>query len=74
MITANCQLHYYFFFVVIFRQYYHQKSCSLTTITSRVFLQELGCQKPCWDQARLSSLVNKQVVQVEEYNEVQEQV
>ena len=25
------------------------------------FLQELGCQKPCWDQARLSSLVNKQV-------------
>ena len=26
------------------------------------FLQKLGCQKPCWDQARLSSLVNKQVV------------
>ena len=25
------------------------------------FLQKLGCQKPCWDQARLSSLVNKQV-------------
>ena len=24
-------------------------------------MQELGCQKPCWDQARLSSLVNKQV-------------
>ena len=24
------------------------------------FLQELSCQKPCWDQARLSSLVNKQ--------------
>ena len=24
-------------------------------------LQKLGCQKPCWDQARLSSLVNKQV-------------
>ena len=23
------------------------------------FLQKLGCQKPCWDQARLSSLVNK---------------
>ena len=26
------------------------------------FLQKLGCQKPGWDQARLSSLVNKQVV------------
>ena len=25
------------------------------------FLQKLGCQKPCWVQARLSSLVNKQV-------------
>ena len=25
------------------------------------FLQKLGCQKPCWDQARLSSLINKQV-------------
>ena len=25
------------------------------------FLQKLGCQKSCWDQARLSSLVNKQV-------------
>ena len=25
------------------------------------FLQKLGCQKPCWDQTRLSSLVNKQV-------------
>ena len=25
------------------------------------FLQKVGCQKPCWDQARLSSLVNKQV-------------
>ena len=25
------------------------------------FMQKLGCQKPCWDQARLSSLVNKQV-------------
>ena len=24
-------------------------------------LQKLGCQTPCWDQARLSSLVNKQV-------------
>ena len=23
------------------------------------FLQKLGCQKPSWDQARLSSLVNK---------------
>ena len=27
------------------------------------FLQKLCCQKPCWDQARLSSLVNKQVAQ-----------
>ena len=26
------------------------------------FLQKLTCQKPYWDQARLSSLVNKQVV------------
>ena len=26
------------------------------------FLQKLGHQKPCWDQARLSRLVNKQVV------------
>ena len=25
------------------------------------FLQELGFQKPCWDQARLSSLVNQQL-------------
>ena len=25
------------------------------------FLQKPGCQKFCWDQARLSSLVNKQV-------------
>ena len=25
------------------------------------FLQKLGGQKPCWEQARLSSLVNKQV-------------
>ena len=25
------------------------------------FLLKLGCQKPWWDQARLSSLVNKQV-------------
>ena len=25
------------------------------------FVQKLGCQTPCWDQARLSSLVNKQV-------------
>ena len=25
------------------------------------FLQKLGYQKPCWDQARLSSLVSKQV-------------
>ena len=24
------------------------------------FLKKLGCQTPCWDQARLSSLVNKQ--------------
>ena len=24
------------------------------------FLQKLSCQKPCWDQAKLSSLVNKQ--------------
>ena len=30
------------------------------------FLQKLGCQKPCWDQARLSSLVNKQVSYMEE--------
>ena len=28
------------------------------------FLQKLGCQKPCWDQARLSSLVNKQVAPI----------
>ena len=28
------------------------------------FLQKQGCQKPCWDQARLSSLVNNQVVTV----------
>ena len=24
------------------------------------FLQNMGCQKPCWDQATVSSLVNKQ--------------
>ena len=27
------------------------------------FLQKQGCQKPCWDQVRLSRLVNKQVGQ-----------
>ena len=26
-----------------------------------MFSAETGCQKPCWDQARLSSLVNRQV-------------
>ena len=26
-----------------------------------MFPAETGCKKPCWDQARLSSLVNKQV-------------
>ena len=25
------------------------------------FLQKLGCQNSCWDQARLSSQVNKQI-------------
>ena len=25
------------------------------------FLKKLGCQKPCWDMATLSNLVNKQV-------------
>ena len=25
------------------------------------FMQNMSCQTPCWDQARLSSLVNKQV-------------
>ena len=25
------------------------------------FLQKLSCQKPCWDQATLSSLENKQI-------------
>ena len=25
------------------------------------FLQKLNCQKPCWDRARISSLVNKQL-------------
>ena len=30
------------------------------------FLQKLSCQKPYWDQARLSSLVNKQVAVIEE--------
>ena len=28
------------------------------------FLKKLGCQKPYWDQATLSSLVNKQVVEI----------
>ena len=28
----------------------------------KCFLQKLGCQKPSWDQGRLSRLVNKQVV------------
>ena len=37
------------------------------------FLQKLACQKPCWDQARLSSLVNKQEClgqQVQHYSSV----
>ena len=29
--------------------------------TNLHFLQKLGCEKFCWDQTRLSSLVNKQV-------------
>ena len=33
------------------------------------FLRKLGCQKPCWDQARLSSLVNKQVDTNDDDNE-----
>ena len=33
------------------------------------FLQKLSCQKPYWDQARLSSLVNKLVVEYLEYLE-----
>ena len=33
------------------------------------FLQKLGCQKPCWDQATLSSIVNKQVASLEEQQE-----
>ena len=28
------------------------------------FLQKLSCQKPYWDQARLSSLINKQVATI----------
>ena len=36
------------------------------------FLQKLGCQKPCWDQARLSSLVNKQVGGISDVSNVTE--
>ena len=36
----------------------HHNNCSINP----QFLQNVGCQTPCWDQARLSSLVNKQVV------------
>ena len=32
------------------------------------FMQKLGCQKPCWEQARLSSLVNKQVSILASFN------
>ena len=32
-----------------------------TATKASQFLQKPSCQKPYWDQARLSSLVNKQV-------------
>ena len=38
----------------------HRSFSSIKTKASQ-FLQKLSCQKPYWDQARLSSLVNKQV-------------
>ena len=37
------------------------KPVGLLKIFIILVMQKLGCQKPCWDQARLSSLVNKQV-------------
>ena len=36
----------------------HRSISSIKTKCSQ-FLQKLSCQKPYWDQARLSSLVNK---------------
>ena len=40
----------------------HLSSPTQQRLHKLCLLQKLGCQKPCWDQARLSSLVNKQVV------------
>ena len=37
------------------------------------FLQELSGQKPCWDEARLYSLVNKQVGTYSDNNNSEEQ-
>ena len=39
----------------------HNISLSKQRLHKLCFLHKLGCQKPCWDQTRLSSLVNKQV-------------
>ena len=48
-----------------FKQALQRNTTSLLPSQQRLhklhFLQKLGCQKPCWDQAKLSSKVNKQV-------------
>ena len=40
---------------------HRKKKQSKQRLHKSQFLQKLSCQKPYWDQARLSSLVNKQV-------------
>ena len=51
--------------VLFFRQAMQRNSIWVLPSQQRLhklrFLQKLGCHKPSWDQARLSSLVNKQV-------------
>ena len=43
------------------KEKHHHISLSKQWLHKLEFLQKQGCQKPWWDQARLSSLVNKQV-------------
>ena len=43
------------------KEKHHNISPSKQKLHRLRFLQKLGCQKTCWDQVRLSSLLNKQV-------------
>ena len=48
----------------------HPSSLSQQRLHKIPFLQKLSCQKPYWDQVRLSSLVNKQVAPDKKWNTI----